>query len=149
MPRFVSNLIPFIVWPAYHIAMKWTWSWLTQVNPALDWAIATLLPHGDFAFYAFIYAHDVVINLILVFPIALLIYVYGNAPSWGSIFGATLFVCTWQYWPVLSNLPESVTFFSSHGTVVGLLTQIGMFPVGYLLASRVISLVRPNHQCAS
>lgn len=141
----MSNLFPFVVWPAYYIAMMWIWSWLIQVNPSLDWALATLLPHGKLPFYTFIYVHDLAINLILVFPVALLIYVYGSAPSWGSILGATMLVFTWQYWSVLSDLPESFAFFSSHGAVAGVITQIGLFPLGYLLASRVVSLVRPSN----
>jgi len=138
--RFASNLSPFIVWPAYYIATIWIWSWLIRVNPSLDWAVATLLPHGELAFYSFIYVHDLAINLILVFPVALLLYVYGSAPSWGSIFGATMLVFAWQYWSVLSDLPESFRLFASHGAVAGALTQIGLFPLGYWLASKAVSV---------
>ncbi|WP_144079976.1 hypothetical protein [Haliea salexigens] len=137
MQRFFVNLIPFAVWPLYLMSMMHFWSVLAARNPSLDWAIDAVLPYGDLAFYAFLHTHDIVVNLILVLPVALTLCVYVGAPSMASIVGASCLVFVWQYWNIISDLPKGFAFFHSHGAIFGVVMQLGLFPLSYWLAAKL------------
>ena len=137
MRRVLVNLLPLAVWPLYFICMVYFWSILAVRNPVFDWAIATLLPHGELIFHSFLHAHDLALNLVLVLPVALVLRFYAGAPSMLSIVTASLIVFIWQYWNILLGFPEEFALFRHPGAIVGAVVQLGLFPFAYWLAAKL------------
>ncbi len=126
-----------MAWPAYSYAWVSFWSILSRDNLVLDWALEVLLPHGDFAYYLFIYGFDFLLNATLILPFAILLRLYLGPSSWASVFIGTLIVFLQSYDNVLFEMRD-LSFFLHPGAAIGAFTVLAFFPLAYLLADRLV-----------
>jgi hypothetical protein len=129
-------LAVLFVWFAYSRMMMFFWGYYASVNPLLDWAIADLLPDNRFLFYTLIYAHDLLVNVLLALPVGYLFRRYLQESLWAAMIATVILVFLWDYRQVFWGEASDIEFFSSFGAIVGAFITLGLLPLVYYLAGK-------------
>jgi hypothetical protein len=127
-------LAVLLVWGIYSRLLMVFWAYYASVNPLLDWAIHALLPEKRFLFYALIYTHDILVNVMLALPIGFLFRRYALSSIWVAVIATVILIFLWDYQQVLWGGTGVLNFFSSFGAIKGAFTTLGLLPFVYYLA---------------
>jgi hypothetical protein len=115
------------------LSIEWIWGLYAIYQPVNEWLIQhVLIPGHSKAYYTLIYAHDLVVNVSLAYPFALILaLVTPAAGRWKYLAVAVLVIFLWSYRFVLFG---EVFFAVSPGFISGLAFTCGSLPLAHLLA---------------
>lgn len=115
------------------LSIEWVWGLYAIYQPVNGWLIQhVLIPGHAKTYYTLIYAHDLVVNVSLAYPFALILaFVTPAAGRWKYLAVAVLVFFLWSYRFVLSG---EGSFVISPGFIAGLAFTCGSLPLAHLLA---------------
>ena len=135
--KIVALLLVFLIWAVYSRLIMLFWGYFPSINPIMDWAISALIPDNRVLYYALIYTHDILINALLVLPLAYLFNKYSRQSLWGPVMASVFLVFLWDYQQVFSDEGSGMAFFSSFGAIMGVLMTVGLLPLLYYLVGEL------------
>lgn len=120
---------------AYYFTSRLIWGYLAMHNFVFDFLIENILPWNKIVFYGLIYVFDLVINIALAYPFALIFLRLPNSKRWQLLGGIVLVLFIYEYRLVFSDLDLLRFFLGSPQALAGMLTMIGILPLTVWLAS--------------
>ena len=134
MSKLKYYLIAVIGWFGYAILLHYFWAHYSANHPFLDWATSTLIPDHISIYHILLYSSDISINLLLVFPFALLLSYLLPSKAWTYICLAVFLVFVREYQNVWSNYETFLSFATDPRAYIGIAMTIGILPVTYFMA---------------
>ena len=118
------------------LTMEFIWGLYSIHHPINYWLIEHVLLQGySRTYYTILYAHDVVVNVSLAYPFALLLALATPAAGqWKYIAVAVPVIFLWSYRLVLFGGNPLAFFTILPASTIGLAFTCGSLPLAYLLA---------------
>jgi hypothetical protein len=126
-----------VLWALFYVVLASYFSLLAPYNFFLAWALDHVSPLGSAWFYSAVQLFDLILSLILTLPFALAIRLYAGAPPHWVVFAASVALCLWQYEPVYSSYPDSLSWFATPRAIAGLAHSMFLLPLAYYLAHTI------------
>ena len=133
--KLVPLTIAVFVGVAYIHVLGAIWGHYVIYHPINDWLVKSLLvPGSKVAYYAVIYLHDVIVNVALAYPFALLVAAIKPKAPWKYLSISVLTIFVWTYGFVLFD-PGPLDFFvdSFPVAIIGLFLTCGSLPLALLI----------------
>ena len=136
-------LIAILVGLAYVWLAVAFWGWYVMNHPINEFLLEVFARQGhDFLYRISIFAHDVLVNVLLASPAALALVSIKGLNNWNCVFVAVVTAFVGSYWTVnLSSLP---LLFQSWSFWAGLGMSVFSLPIAYVAAKSFWDQAEPE-----
>ena len=112
------------------------WTYLPRHNPITQWLLDTYAGPSSELYYALVFVHDAIVNVLLALPVAYLITRIKPDRRWLYIAAFVLAMFVWDYRVVLFERRDFFDFiFSSGRTSTGFVLYVSYLPAAMLCVS--------------
>jgi hypothetical protein len=120
------------------------WGGYAAAHPINDWLLHALAkPAQEASYFAAIYTHDVIVNVLLAAPVAAVLVTFRSLNNWPSVLTAVAFGVAVAFWD--TNWDSASGLLSSYGFWLGL----GMFLWSMPIAFVGIRVLKRRHESAA